>query len=184
MYYRARWYDSASGRFISEDPIGFDGGINLYAYVQNDPVRMTDPQGTIPLPPGVNRVAGYILGKLFGRAVKNGAIKVITHPATVNAAVGALTNTALYALDKGVFWGGSWGPNCKAGETKPQAFKRGLANSVIAGATAGALSTFLGVGNGVVRSMLGGAFSEGAGQTLPIGLPVKTIFRAVFVLTL
>lgn len=30
-YYRARWYDSDLGRFVSEDPIGFAGGdINLY----------------------------------------------------------------------------------------------------------------------------------------------------------
>ena len=45
MYYRARWYDSASGRFISEDPIGFEGGINLYGYVDNDPINLVDPDG-------------------------------------------------------------------------------------------------------------------------------------------
>ncbi|MBK7707789.1 MAG: RHS domain-containing protein [Acidobacteria bacterium] len=34
--YRARWYDSNLGRFISEDPIGFAGGdVNLYGYVGN-----------------------------------------------------------------------------------------------------------------------------------------------------
>ncbi|MEP6850583.1 MAG: RHS repeat-associated core domain-containing protein [Acidobacteriota bacterium] len=31
-YYRARWYDQNLGRFISEDPIGFRGGINLFGY--------------------------------------------------------------------------------------------------------------------------------------------------------
>lgn len=45
-YYRARWYDPQSGRFISEDPIGLDGGINLYAYVDNNPLRYFDPEGT------------------------------------------------------------------------------------------------------------------------------------------
>jgi RHS repeat-associated protein len=44
-YYRARYYDPAVGRFISEDPIGFGGGANLYAYVGNDPVDFTDPLG-------------------------------------------------------------------------------------------------------------------------------------------
>lgn len=33
------------GRFISEDPIGFDGGINLYAYAENNPVNWLDPWG-------------------------------------------------------------------------------------------------------------------------------------------
>jgi RHS repeat-associated protein len=45
-YMRARYYDPTVGRFISEDPIGFAGGdVNLYAYVQNDPVNRRDPYG-------------------------------------------------------------------------------------------------------------------------------------------
>jgi RHS repeat-associated protein len=47
-YYRARYYDPNSGRFVSEDPIRIRGGINLYAYVRNDPVRLTDPDGRCP----------------------------------------------------------------------------------------------------------------------------------------
>jgi uncharacterized protein RhaS with RHS repeats len=42
----ARYYDPSTGRFISEDPIGFQGGdINLYAYVQNNPLMRVDPSG-------------------------------------------------------------------------------------------------------------------------------------------
>jgi len=40
-----RYYDPATGRYISADPIGLQGGINLYAYVQNDPVDAVDPWG-------------------------------------------------------------------------------------------------------------------------------------------
>src|SRR5260370_35228768 len=44
-YYRARYYDPKLGRFISEDPIGFQGGINVYTYVLNSPVNRVDPSG-------------------------------------------------------------------------------------------------------------------------------------------
>ncbi|UBF30104.1 hypothetical protein K9N68_38650 (plasmid) [Kovacikia minuta CCNUW1] len=45
-YYRARYYDAGVGRFIGQDPTGFEAGdVNLYRYVGNDPVRSTDPSG-------------------------------------------------------------------------------------------------------------------------------------------
>ncbi|WP_232363770.1 RHS repeat domain-containing protein [Desulfogranum japonicum] len=40
-----RFYDPETGRYISADPIGLDGGLNLYAYVENDPVNWIDPFG-------------------------------------------------------------------------------------------------------------------------------------------
>jgi RHS repeat-associated protein len=47
-YYRARYYSPQLGRFISQDPIGFRGGINSYAYADGDPVSETDPTGDCP----------------------------------------------------------------------------------------------------------------------------------------
>jgi len=44
-YFRARYYDPAVGRFISEDPLGLGAGINQYAYAGNDPVNRGDPSG-------------------------------------------------------------------------------------------------------------------------------------------
>ena len=40
-----RFYDPGTGRYISADPIGLAGGMNLYAYVQNDSVNWVDPWG-------------------------------------------------------------------------------------------------------------------------------------------
>ncbi len=40
---RGRYYDAALGRFISRDPAGLSGGINLYAYAGDDPVDFSDP---------------------------------------------------------------------------------------------------------------------------------------------
>jgi RHS repeat-associated protein len=44
--YRARWYDADVGRFVTEDPAGFDAGdVNLYRYCGNGPVINVDPSG-------------------------------------------------------------------------------------------------------------------------------------------
>jgi uncharacterized protein RhaS with RHS repeats len=45
-YYRARYYDPASGRFLSEDPIRFNGGIDFYSYADGGPTNAIDPFGT------------------------------------------------------------------------------------------------------------------------------------------
>lgn len=44
-FFRNRYYDTRTGRFTQEDPIGVAGGVNLYAYVGNNPVAYTDPFG-------------------------------------------------------------------------------------------------------------------------------------------
>ena len=45
-YYRARYYDAAVGKFLSEDPIGFEAGdTNLSRYVGNGPANLRDPSG-------------------------------------------------------------------------------------------------------------------------------------------
>jgi RHS repeat-associated protein len=44
-YYKARIYSPTLGRFMQSDPIGFGGGMNLYAYVGGDPVNFSDPSG-------------------------------------------------------------------------------------------------------------------------------------------
>ena len=40
-----RGYDAELGRWLSQDPIGFQGGSNYFAYAENNPVRFTDPLG-------------------------------------------------------------------------------------------------------------------------------------------
>jgi hypothetical protein len=44
-YYRARCYDPATGRFLSEGPIEFAGGTDFYAYALNRPTILVDPSG-------------------------------------------------------------------------------------------------------------------------------------------
>ncbi|MGV9503901.1 RHS repeat-associated core domain-containing protein [Streptomyces sp. NPDC003642] len=56
LYYRSRYYDPQTGRFISQDPIGHAGGTNLYQYALSSPTTYTDPSGNSPL------IAGCIIG--------------------------------------------------------------------------------------------------------------------------
>jgi len=44
-YFGYRFYDPATQRWLNRDPIGEDGGVNLYGYVGNNPINQIDPLG-------------------------------------------------------------------------------------------------------------------------------------------
>ena len=44
-YYRARYYDPTTGRFLSEDPLGVRDNLDMYVYVRNNPASYSDPFG-------------------------------------------------------------------------------------------------------------------------------------------
>lgn len=49
FYYRSRFYHPGLQRFLGEDPIEFEGGLNLYSYVGNSPTNFVDPWGLLKL---------------------------------------------------------------------------------------------------------------------------------------
>nr|WP_319394655.1 RHS repeat-associated core domain-containing protein [uncultured Desulfobacter sp.] len=42
-----RYYDPDTGRYLRTDPLGIEGGMNLYVYAMNSPLMFTDPDGLI-----------------------------------------------------------------------------------------------------------------------------------------
>jgi len=71
-YFCARYYEPSFGRFLSLDPVGFQGGINWYAYVGNNPVRLTDRLGLCPPSPsdgGFLAQTRVCIGKIEGLPV-------------------------------------------------------------------------------------------------------------------
>src|SRR5579884_1868676 len=59
-----RYYDPATGRFLTRDPMGYAGGINLYGYVGNGPLAGMDPTGhgigSVLIGSGVGLIAGAL----------------------------------------------------------------------------------------------------------------------------
>ena len=74
-----RYYDSSAGRWINRDPISYEGGLNVYGYVGNNPTNASDPMGLEPLTLAAasylsavngthNGIAYIFIGKLDGSA--------------------------------------------------------------------------------------------------------------------
>lgn len=65
-YYRARYYSPTLNRFISQDPIGLGGGMNVYGYVAADPITYRDPSGHELIAGAVGSAVGAGFGLLTG----------------------------------------------------------------------------------------------------------------------
>ncbi len=95
LYMRARYYDPKIGRFLSEDPSGFDGGLNLYAYVGGNPIMGVDPSGLFTASVGIYGSAALGFGGgggtalNFGYSEKDGFSFSLTGTAQGGAVAGA-----------------------------------------------------------------------------------------------
>ncbi len=68
--FRMRWYDPETGRWLSKDPIGLRGGLNLYAFCQNCPSIFRDPSGQISVEEIRVLIAAF--GEGFVEAINDG----------------------------------------------------------------------------------------------------------------
>ena len=67
--FRMRWYDPVTGRWLSKDPIGLSGGLNLYEFCHGDPMDNQDPKGNFVVAFGGVGSAGASTGVSAGSGV-------------------------------------------------------------------------------------------------------------------
>jgi len=107
-----RYYDPKTGRYMTPDPIGLAGGINPYAYVQNDPVNLVDPWGLLTksqrqtlvmnwtaVGSGIGAMLGFLGGGGAGLFTGPGAVAAVPAGAYAGAvsgsAIGGTTGLAI-----------------------------------------------------------------------------------------
>ena len=154
-----RWYDAETGRWISKDPIGIQGGFNLYDFCSGEAIDRIDPNGTfvVAIGGGGSAGAGSAVtadpGLVFGLSFKNGFQWGAYQSGSVGFHVGmdasfgtvitvapfAEDITAISGLSESIGGSVGWGPNGTAELAIPiGASPKGSALSLSFGAGIGA----------------------------------------------
>src|SRR6266849_3803494 len=103
---RARYYDPQNGRFLAEDRMGFDAGMNFYTYVGNDANDFADPFGntqqkpfccTVKLPTDAD--AALLSQLIFAEGTSGDGISAENSDKEMLAIASSVINRVDYTLD-------------------------------------------------------------------------------------
>ena len=106
-----RWYDPETGRWLSKDPIGLSGGLNLYAFCGNDAIDNSDYEGTVVIAVGGGGAAGagaaiagdsgIVVGFSFKKGLQFGTYQTggVGYHVGIDASFGTVITFAPFAGD-------------------------------------------------------------------------------------
>ena len=105
-----RYYDPAHGRWLTRDPIGYAGGINVYSYCEDEPVGLIDPTGTCCIPnPLLSSIIRVAVGTLI-TAVTIAILATVPEAAVLEVAITACLWAAVASIADNVI---QMEANCK-----------------------------------------------------------------------
>ena len=167
-YLQTRYYEPRAGRFLNADSVDYIapdiiGGLNLYAYCNNNPVMYSDPEGTAwwHILAGVLAVVGVVLVA--------GAVTALTMGVGTTVMAASMTGAVIHGAAVGTLIGAGTG-----------AVAGGLIGGAVSGWTAEGILTGVGIGFGggaILGAVIGGV--AGGITYSPTGLSRSSIKNGV-----
>ena len=143
-YFGARYYVPWLGRWISPDPAGADADLNLYVYVKNNPVTLSDPSGMWPSLRTIAIIAAVVVVGTVVTVATAGVAGPIVAGAVASVGLTGTAATVATGVVVGAIAGAAGGAASEAarqGVTPGASFDlRAIGHAAISGAAAGALT--------------------------------------------